>query len=341
MSTISTAEPEGDPSPATIPPVYSEEELDRIGRLVSNALARAVESQQGPKFPTAKSPVEKHANGFLFKRLLSDRDLFIHVLDTTFERGNGYWDQRYITKGGFGDTYISKNSDTYNLRVGIKTGFFRWPVAAGEFAFGDVFWLWSTIKSVSRDEAIEAIRDLVEKWDAKAKGYVLRRRAKGERLLLLHNKDGIFAALFTIPGRKKPWTGTEGQLRTILEEAFGFLIDSLWLLGQLDNWEASEDTHRFRVETSSVQCDSKGHVNKRRFRLTPTGIDGRLEDAIAEAAKAVGITEEDRRDLGIRYYYSSLVETAKLFREEPDVLTYHKRAVEAFGPGTQALDYQI
>jgi hypothetical protein len=89
-------------------PIYSEEKLDRIGRLVEKPVSRTVEAREGPKFPAAKPASEKHRNRLLFQRFLKDRDIFIYAIDTALERKETDWNPRYISKGGFGDTYLSQ-----------------------------------------------------------------------------------------------------------------------------------------------------------------------------------------------------------------------------------------
>jgi hypothetical protein len=89
-------------------PIYSEEELDRIGRLVEKPVSRTVEAREGPKFPAAKPASEKHRSRLLFQRFLKDRDIFIYAIDTALERKENDWNPRYISKGGFSDTYLSQ-----------------------------------------------------------------------------------------------------------------------------------------------------------------------------------------------------------------------------------------
>jgi hypothetical protein len=277
---------------------------------VKNEQSHAEKEEEAFELPTEISGqrlrrLQKRENGDLFQEIIKDREMLIDILLDTLGRG-------IVTKNGKGKNFISRNSQPHlqDVWVNLETGFYYKRLSKTEASVGDLFNLWVLAKNCSREEAIEAIRYLVKEYKTEkaATERVDRRRRDNQNDRKL--RDIVFEAIF--PEGKtatEPWYGTEGQLRKALEKHYGIGLSNYSYRNILQGWEESGDQHRF-VVTSRVWTDSRGHVNKRRFVLTPTGVDTRWEDAVTEAAEILRDSEEDRME-DIQRNYERYLEREK------------------------------
>jgi hypothetical protein len=212
-----------------------------------------------------------------------------------------------VTKGGFGEWYAFSHPDWKNTKVSLKTGMAR-QIVDKEVCYTDFFNFRAMVKNCTREEAIEQTRELVDKLETVSWEEERAKQAKLEKQGNLVSKDRVSEAFFP-ENSSTPWYGTEGQLRKVIERYYECPVESLGRL--LEDWETSSDRHRFIV-TNKIWRDKKGHVRLRRFILTPTGVDTRLEEAKLETAKYLGISEEDREIATQRLYDRALEEEARL-----------------------------
>lgn len=251
---------------------------------------------------------QKRQNGTLYRQLVANQELLIALCDDTFRYGADIGGNGYVTKQGLGKNYVSKNPDFEGLNVNLETGWYHFWPSKDVGVKGDFYNCRAMAKKCSREDAIGQILEFKDQWEKRDHNKTRAEKTKNEKRELLDSKDVVFKVLFE-EGKRPHWCGTQGELKKALEEYYGDIGEGGSLNYTLQSWEASGDVHRFTVVTSSISKDKKtGWVRLRRFKLTPTGIDTRWEEARAEASKVVGVSDEERAVITQRYYERSQLE---------------------------------
>jgi hypothetical protein len=152
------------------------------------------------------------------RSVLTRPEIFLGVLEDTLQCPGGM-SGGDVTKGGFGEWYVSSNPDWENTKVSLKTGMSR-QVIDGEVYYTDFFNFRSMVKNCTREQAIEQTRELVDKLETVNWEKERTKKAKLEKQGNLGSKDRVSEALFPENNNSKPWYGTEGQLRKVIERYY-------------------------------------------------------------------------------------------------------------------------
>ena len=260
----------------------------------------------------------KRLNGALYRNLLQNREILIKICEDTLAypsgESGGYLsisEKNYIADKDNIDWAEQGDIDKNNIKtlnVWLPNATFYLRFKDGELRSGDFFNFRAMVKHCSREVAIAQIQELYNKLQGQEAIKAQAAKNKRTHQENLRDRDLVYNVLFP-ENSTKPWYGTEGQLRKALECSEGPSLN--WILRR---WEDSKDQHRFQV-TSRVWRNKKGNVRLRRFTLTPTGIDSRLEEAKVEASKALGISEKDRERMVNRLYEQASEAEDKLMHQ--------------------------
>jgi hypothetical protein len=197
------------------------------------------------------------------------------------------------------------------LSISKQTGMFWLPLEGVDertrrkhFLNGDLFYFIQLAREFkTREEAPEWLWALKERMESKEWRLAENRRRFVERNKNWNEKD----VLWEIVGGKE-WYGTTTALARLLNDKLGADetdgIDAGSVRRKIEGWLApTDDVHRF-VVTRREWRDARGHVNKRRYTLVPTGRDVRRETALARANRSMEVESSrnalfcslDRRD---------------------------------------------
>jgi hypothetical protein len=196
------------------------------------------------------------------------------------------------------------------LSISKLTGMFWMPMGEDErthrkqFLNGDLLYFVMIARELeTREAATEWLWALKERMESKAGRLAENRRRFVERNEKWNEKDIVWEAV-----GGKEWYGTTTQLARLLNDKLGAGetdgIDGGAVRRKLDGWLApTDDVHRFVVRRREWR-DARGHVNKRRYTLVPTGRDIRRETALARANRIMEVESSrnalrsslDRRD---------------------------------------------